>query len=134
MMSVSTRLAVLGLAIAIGALAAYPLLLRVAIVRNHPEGYVVAFALATALSVVAVARARSRRWPACIALAISSLLLIGGGWFNFVGARVPNTPTALHVGERPPDFTLPDASGRPVSLADYRGKKPVVIVFYRGYW
>ena len=133
-MSVSTRLGVLSVAIAIGAIAAYALLLRVPIVRNHPEGYVVAFAVATALSVVAVVRARSRRWPAWIALAISSLLLVAGGWFNFVGARVPDTPTALRVGERPPDFTLTDVSGQPVSLADYRGKKPVVIVFYRGYW
>src|SRR5262249_4318317 len=133
-MSVSTRLAVLSLAIGIGAFAAYASHLRVVIVRNHPEGYVVAFALATALSVVAVVRAKSRRWPAWAALVISSLLLVGGGWFNFVAARVPNTPTALHVGERAPDFTLPDASGRSVSLADYRGKKPVVIVFYRGYW
>src|SRR5262252_1468428 len=49
-------------------------------------------------------------------------------------AQVPDTATALHVGERAPDFTLPDASGRPVTLADYRGKKPVIIVFYRGYW
>ena len=47
---------------------------------------------------------------------------------------MPATPTARGVGERPPDFTLPDAAGRPVSLADYRGKKPVVLVFYRGYW
>ena len=133
-MSVSTRLGVLNVAIAIGAIAAYALLLRVPIVRNHPEGYVVAFAVATALSVVAVVRARFRRWPAWIALAISSLLLVAGGWFNFVGARVPDTPTALRVGERPPDFTLTDVSGQPVSLADYRGKKPVVIVFYRGYW
>ena len=133
-MSVSTRLGVLSVAIAIGAIAAYALLLRVPIVRNHPEGYVVAFAVATALSVVAVVRARSRRWPAWIALAISSLLLVAGGWFNFVGARVPDTPTALRVGERPPDFTLTDVSGQPVLLADYRGKKPVVIVFYRGYW
>src|SRR5262249_1791962 len=109
-MSVSMRLAVLSLAIVMGAVAAYALLLRVAIVRNHPEGYVIAFALATALSIVAVVRATSRRWPAWIALAISSLFLVGGGWFNFVAARVPNTPTALRIGERPPDFTLPDAS------------------------
>jgi len=38
------------------------------------------------------------------------------------------------VGARVPDFTLPDAEGRPVSLAEFRGKKPVVLVFYRGYW
>ncbi|OLB53705.1 MAG: hypothetical protein AUH99_01560 [Candidatus Rokubacteria bacterium 13_2_20CM_2_70_11] len=61
-------------------------------------------------------------------------LLVGGAWFNFVLARIPDTPTTLRVGERPPDFTLPDAAGRPVSLAGYRGKKPVVLVFYRGYW
>ena len=133
-MSVSERLAVLSLVVALGAAAAYALLLRVALVRNHPEGYVVAFALATALAALAAARARGRRWPARLALGVGSLLLVAGTWFNFVLARVPSTPTALHVGERPPDFTLRDAAGRPVSLADYRGKKPIVLVFYRGYW
>ena len=34
----------------------------------------------------------------------------------------------------PPALILPDAAGRLVSLADDRGKKPVVVVFYRGYW
>jgi len=133
-MTTSGRLAALSVVVAIGAVAAYVLLLRVAVVRNHPEGYVVAFALATALAAVAVVRARARRWPAWLALGFSSLVLVAGAWFNFVAARVPDTPTALRVGERPPDFTLPDAAGRPVSLADFRGKKPVVLVFYRGYW
>ncbi|MBI4593291.1 MAG: redoxin domain-containing protein [Candidatus Rokubacteria bacterium] len=127
-------LAALSVGLAIGAVGAYALLLRVAIVRNHPEGYVVAFALATALAALAVVRARARRWPVWLALGLSSLLLVAGAWFNFVVARVPEAPTALRVGERPPDFTLPDAAGRLVSLADYRGKKPVVLVFYRGYW
>ena len=120
--------------VTIGAVEAYVLLLRVAVVRNHPEGYVVAFALATALGMLAVVRARARRWPAWLALGLASLLLVAGAWFNFVAARVPDTPTALRVGERPPDFTLPDAADRPVSLGDFRGKKPVVLVFYRGYW
>jgi hypothetical protein len=130
----SGRLALLGVVVAIGAITAYALLLRVAVVRNHPEGYVIAFALATALAALAVVRARARRWPAWLALGFTSLLLVGGAWFNFVIARVPDDPTTLRVGERPPDFTLPDATGRPVSLADYRGQKPVVLVFYRGYW
>lgn len=130
----SGRLAALSVGIAIGAVAAYPLLFRIAMVRNHPEGYVVACALATALAALAVVRARARRWPAWVALGLSSLLLVAGAWFNFVAARVPDTPTALRVGERAPDFTLPDAAGRPVSVADYRGKKPVVLIFYRGYW
>ncbi len=133
-MSTSTRLALLSAVVAAGAIAAYALLLKVAIVRNHPEGYVVAFALAMVLAALAVRRAHGRRWTAWLALGFSSVLLVAGAWFNFVGARVPDAPTALRVGERPPEFTLPDAAGRPVSLADYRGKKPVVLVFYRGYW
>ena len=124
----------LSVLVALGAVATYVLFLGVAVVRNHPEGYVIAFALATGLAVLAVVRARTRRWPAWAALGVTSLLLVAGAWFNFVVARVPDAPTALRVGEQPPDFTLPDAAGRPVTLADYRGQKPVVLVFYRGYW
>jgi peroxiredoxin Q/BCP len=36
----------------------------------------------------------------------------------------------IAVGERAPDFTLPAADGRSVSLADFRGKKTVVLFFY----
>jgi len=40
----------------------------------------------------------------------------------------------VKVGQPAPDFTLEDSEGRNVSLADYRGKKNVVLVFYRGHW
>jgi hypothetical protein len=126
------RLALLSVVVALGAVAAYSLLFRVALVRNHPEGYVVAFAVAVVLAGLALRR--SRRWYVWPALALSVGLLALGSWNTFVMARIPATPTALRVGDRPPDFTLPDAAGRPVSLADYRGQKPVVLVFYRGYW
>jgi peroxiredoxin Q/BCP len=36
---------------------------------------------------------------------------------------------ALDVGDKAPDFTLPDQAGNPVSLAELRGK-PVVLYFY----
>jgi hypothetical protein len=130
----SGQVAGLSVAVAIGTVAAYLLFFPVAAVRNHPEAYVAAFAAATALAVVAVVRARARRWLAWLALGLASVLLVAGAWFNFVGARVPDTPTTLRLGERPPDFTLPDAAGRPVALADFRGQKPVVLIFYRGYW
>jgi len=41
--------------------------------------------------------------------------------------------TGLPVGTPAPDFTLPDAGGRPVSLSDFRGKT-VVLVFYPLDW
>ena len=35
----------------------------------------------------------------------------------------------LEVGAAAPEFTLPDADGRPVSLSDYRGRR-VIVYFY----
>src|SRR5882757_2301507 len=42
--------------------------------------------------------------------------------------------SALTVGESVPRFTLPDATGRPVSVSDVLTLGPVVISFYRGGW
>ena len=125
-------LVALSLVISAAAIAVYSQLLRVAAVRNNPGGYVAAFAIAATLAGLAVAL--GRRWYAWTALALSLVLLLGGATFNFVLARVPAAQTTLRVGERPPDFALADAAGRRVSLADYRGTRPVVMIFYRGYW
>jgi hypothetical protein len=38
------------------------------------------------------------------------------------------------VGQPAPDFTLPNAAGREVSLAELRARGPVVLSFYRGRW
>ena len=38
------------------------------------------------------------------------------------------------VGDIAPDFTLEDQDGRKHTLSAERGKRPVVLVFYRGYW
>ncbi len=41
---------------------------------------------------------------------------------------------AVRVGERAPNFRLPDASGQLVELDALRALGPVVLVFYRGQW
>jgi peroxiredoxin len=41
---------------------------------------------------------------------------------------------ALKVGDRAPAFSLPDAAGRTVHLAELLNSGPVVAVFYRGIW
>lgn len=38
------------------------------------------------------------------------------------------------VGERAPEFSLPNATGRLVSLQDLLARGPVVLSFYRGRW
>ncbi len=40
----------------------------------------------------------------------------------------------IGVGDSAPDFTLNDQNNNKVTLSDPRGKSPVVLVFYRGYW
>jgi peroxiredoxin len=41
---------------------------------------------------------------------------------------------ALQVGAKAPDFTLPDAHGKPVTLSALLAKGPAVVTFYRGGW
>lgn len=38
--------------------------------------------------------------------------------------------SVLQAGVQAPEFTLPDQTGKPVSLGDYRGQKVVVLYFY----
>jgi hypothetical protein len=40
--------------------------------------------------------------------------------------------TALQVGEKAPAFSLPATTAEKIGLADYLGKKPVVLFFYIG--
>ncbi|TAM79500.1 MAG: redoxin domain-containing protein [Acidobacteria bacterium] len=39
-------------------------------------------------------------------------------------------PATLKVGDKAPDFTLPDQNGKPYSLGQFRGKENVVLAFY----
>ena len=125
-------LGVVSLLLAAGTVGAFVALLSLLAIPLRPAWYLGALALAVALAVAAVWRAR--RLVTVSALVVSVLLLALASFFHFVAMRVPVTPTQLVVGQSAPDFTLPDAAGRAVRLSDYRGRQPVVLVFYRGYW
>jgi peroxiredoxin len=45
-----------------------------------------------------------------------------------------DTKPAVTVGDKAPNFRLPDARGGDVELSDLLTRGPVVIVFYRGAW
>ena len=36
----------------------------------------------------------------------------------------------LKIGDRAPDFALPDQNGKTVKLADFLGRKSVILAFY----
>jgi cytochrome oxidase Cu insertion factor (SCO1/SenC/PrrC family) len=46
----------------------------------------------------------------------------------------PTELERINVGDPAPDFTLEDEKGTLVTLSRFRGKQPVILVFYRGHW
>jgi hypothetical protein len=46
--------------------------------------------------------------------------MLGGG----------SVATALEVGEKAPDFTLPSTTGEQISLSQFQGKQHVLLEFY----
>ncbi len=46
------------------------------------------------------------------------------------GLSAVTAAAPLKVGDKAPDFTLPDQNGNKVSLSQFLGKKNVVLAFY----
>lgn len=57
-----------------------------------------------------------------------SLLVLGLLFFSLLGTG--DVSSALDVGDKAPDFTLPSTNGVDTSLSDFRGKKWVFLEFY----
>jgi hypothetical protein len=76
-------------------------------------------------------------------LAVLSVLILTFflGYNFYLSAQLPASKQAPQVGQKAPDFTLPDHTGAPVTLsafqADAAAGRPgqwLLLVFYRGYW
>ena len=83
---------------------------------------------------------RGKVWGTILAV-LSLLICVGSVLFFMVARSVPRSAGAPQIGQRVPDFTLPDSTGQPVSLAQLFSAAPgaappkaVLLVFYRGYW
>jgi hypothetical protein len=77
-----------------------------------------------------------------VVLSVIAVLAIGLTAFAFVSARkLPSSIAAPQVGQRIPDFSLSDTSGKRLSLDQLLAANPgspapkaVLLIFYRGYW
>lgn len=83
---------------------------------------------------------RGKIWGTILAV-LSLLICVASVLFFMVAHSVPGSAGAPQLGQRVPDFTLPDSTGQPVSLSQLFSATPgatppkaVLLVFYRGYW
>src|SRR5437763_6714681 len=80
---------------------------------------------------------------------MAAVSLAGIGFFAYgllyLVRQLPSSAAAPRVGQKAPDFTLPDQNGKPVTLAELlappAGKTDaaaktggVLLIFYRGHW
>ena len=120
------------------------------VTRDFPWANLLLFAIAVVLLVWGVRRAFAGERPHPMRSKIVSSILVTlsvaiFGFFIFatfiMAKRLPASHGAPQAGQKAPDFTLADTSGKPVALSELlaspiNGKAPkgVLLVFYRGYW
>ena len=63
-----------------------------------------------------------------ILIAISICTIFVASVFSQAAPAPP--PMTLKVGDMAPDFTLPDTTGKKVTLSEFRGKNNVVLAFF----
>jgi hypothetical protein len=136
---------------------AYPFfLVNYPLTRDFPWVTILLFVVAVVLLWVGLKRAFHRSTdPAekrstlskvfAASLAVLSVAIIGLFLFGtLIMARwLPPSAGAPQVGQKAPDFTLSDSSGKQVSLSELLSQpiagqttppKGVLLIFYRGYW
>jgi hypothetical protein len=132
----------IGFFCAIAGLFSYLFFVQFPITRDFPWANLTLFAIAGILLVVGLARAfgKPKLHRGKIAgpiLAILSLLLFAEFAYPlfYVVRQMPASAGAPRVGEKAPEFTLPDQNGKPVALSDLASSaRAVLLIFYRGYW
>jgi hypothetical protein len=126
----------------------YPLFIRFPATRNFPWPTLSLFCAGGFLLLIGLFRAfgNSKQYRGKIfgpVFALLSLLVIGFFSYEifYVARQLPASTGAPRVGQKAPDFTLPDQDGKAVSLADLlsastAGAKAngALLIFYRGFW
>lgn len=137
----------------LASLSYFVLFARFPITRDFPWVNLPLFVVAGVLLVMGLRRAFSQpeAYRGKISgpiLATLSMLILGLFLFYVfrLSKRLPSSRGAPQVGQKAPDFTLPDKDGHPVTLSQLLSStinggenaaekaKGVVLIFYRGYW
>jgi hypothetical protein len=131
----------LGFILALAGVFTYPFFVQYPITRDFPWANLVLFGTGALLLVFGLFRAfgkpqvyRGKIFGSIFAFI--SLCLFGFFAYEifYMVRQVPLSAQAPRVGERAPEFTLPDQNGKGISLADLLSSNGAVLIFYRGHW
>jgi hypothetical protein len=119
----------------------YEYFVRFPITRDFPWANLLLFAVGAALLLFGLFRAFGRpqlyrgKVFGSILTAIALLLFAFFSYEVFYNLKqVPLSAQAPRVGQKAPEFSLPDQNGRQVALADLLSPNGAVLIFYRGHW
>jgi hypothetical protein len=130
-----------GFVIAFGGLFTYEFFAQFPITRDFPWANLLFFGIGATLVLIGLFRAFGRpqlyrgKIFGSIFTAISVLLFAFFAYEIFYVLRqVPLSAQAPRVGEKAPEFSLPDQNGKSVALTDLLSPNGTVLIFYRGHW
>lgn len=130
-----------GFVVAVGGLFSYEFFAQFPITRDFPWANLLLFGIGAILLLVGLFRAfgrpqvyRGKLFGSIFAVVAFLLFAFFAYEIFYVLRQVPLSAQAPRVGEKAPEFSLPDQTGKPVALADLLSPNGAVLIFYRGHW
>ncbi len=123
-------LAPVSLLLSLGGSSSYVYMLTIPAIRTTAWPTFAMLALGVLLGAAAVAQ--RRRWWTILPGAGTAVIAAVFLHTFFVGFKLPEAQAGPEPAEQAPDFALAGHQGGEIALSSYRGRGPVLLVFYRG--
>jgi AhpC/TSA family len=130
-----------GFVVAIGGLFSYEYFALFPITRDFPWANLLLLSVGAVLLLMGLFRAfgrpqlyRGKIFGSIFATIAFALFALFSYEIFYVLKQVPLSAQAPRVGEKAPDFSLPDQTGKQIALADLLSPNGAVVIFYRGHW